>query len=327
MLLYKNICLKYQNLQENKMENLQNIENLDVNKLIKFTQSIIEFDNTALIEQVKGMVAKFNGLIITEEMLPEIKKDRATLNKVAKSFDDIRKDIKNKYNQPLAHFEGKIKEICLILDSQVKEFDAQTECFELKRKKDKRQLVERIIQDVCMRKELDEDKYSSQLTFIDKYYNVTETDVKIIKDLEQRADVILIQQKNDEMAEQLRNMKIKNREMIIEKINLETTSSFKYSDFTIEKYAEDKTAVEAMHNEITMRTDADKRQAAIIEKRSINVAITEQTHNNITVDYIEVRIYADSNKVTDILKKEGLQYNIINEGKKVIRSESLESPF
>lgn len=307
---------------------LLNIEQSEIHNLVKFTQAMIEFDNSTLIAEVNKIISKISNLIITEDMLPDIKKDRASLNKLIKMFDDSRKQIKNEYNKPLAEFESKIKDICGIIENQIAYFDTQTQEFEIKRRTAKKEQVEKIIQDVCLRKNLDELKYSSQLTFIDRYYNVSEKDYMIIKDLEQRADQILIVQKNEELAEELRISKIKNREMLLANFNATNNVTALYSSYTIEEYPNDQDAMTGLNLALEhIKYNAAAREAVIIEKRSINLATTETTYDKPMIDYVEVRIYVDMEKVLAIMDKADVKFTIINQGKKALTIQECELPF
>ncbi|GBG95216.1 hypothetical protein LFYK43_16750 [Ligilactobacillus salitolerans] len=63
-----------------------------------------------LAQAIELYSKKYNGLVVTDETLPDAKKARADLNKLSKAINDRRKEIKKGYNQPLKEFETKIKQ-------------------------------------------------------------------------------------------------------------------------------------------------------------------------------------------------------------------------
>jgi hypothetical protein len=55
---------------------------IEIDKLITCTQAMITFDNTSLIESAKKVTAKYANLVVTEDIIPSIKKEVAQLNKI-----------------------------------------------------------------------------------------------------------------------------------------------------------------------------------------------------------------------------------------------------
>jgi Protein of unknown function (DUF1351) len=212
--------------------------NIQITDLVKFNQAMIEFDNTELIKAAQDLTAKYSGLVITEDMLISIGKERASLNKVIKSLEDARKKVKSDYNIPLAEFEGKIKVVSQILLETIAYFDVETSSFEEKRKQEKAVQVMDLITKTLEAAKLS-DKYAVQLTALDKYLNKTESLKKIQEDLEARAAQLAILQDNEALAENARLEKVKNRELLIENLNAKYKQAFKYSQFEISSHTDE----------------------------------------------------------------------------------------
>lgn len=204
--------------------------NIEIIDLVKFNQAIIEFDNSEFMSAATKLTDKYNGLIVTEDMLISIGKERASLNKIVKSLDDARKKIKAEYNAPFTEFEAKIKDVSNIILNTISYLDKETETFEEKRKKDKLVQIKDLTEKVLLVAKLNP-KYAAQLIVLDKYLNKTETPKKILDDLEARAAQLIIAQDNEALAEESRKEKVKNRELLIENLNAKYTQTFKFSQF------------------------------------------------------------------------------------------------
>lgn len=100
--------------------------------LEKIDGQIIEANFEEMKTALTEMVQPYKGLIVTEDAIPMAKADRAKLNKVIKSIDDYRKNIKKTYMQPYEDFKDKCDDMVSILKeaeqnigNQIKEFDAK----------------------------------------------------------------------------------------------------------------------------------------------------------------------------------------------------------
>ena len=97
----------------------------------------IGFNFEELKTELAERLEHYNGLIITEDGIKEAKADRAKLNKLRTAIDTRRKDIKKEYLKPYNEFEGKIKELTLLIDEPIKAIDTQLESYEERRKEAK----------------------------------------------------------------------------------------------------------------------------------------------------------------------------------------------
>jgi hypothetical protein len=97
------------------------------------------------LEEIKAELAenlqKYKGLVITDDIIPEAKKDRANLRKLADTINAKKIEVKNKHNLPLVDFEKKIKELLAMIDEPVKEIDLQVKAYEENLKEIKKNLI------------------------------------------------------------------------------------------------------------------------------------------------------------------------------------------
>ena len=101
------------------------------------TPGKIETNFAELEAQLRLQMQAYEELEVTEENIPERKSDVATLRKIRKAIDDRRKDVKKLYSQPLADFEGKVKNLTGIIDEQISRINEGLSAFETKRKQEK----------------------------------------------------------------------------------------------------------------------------------------------------------------------------------------------
>lgn len=117
------------------------IENLEVS--VSCQQGVITSNLAELEENVLSIAKAYEGLEVTEENIPERKKDVATLRKVVKAIEDKRKEVKKEHMKPYTAFEAEIKAVeCKIddvinpINESIKEFEDKAKLEKLERCKE-----------------------------------------------------------------------------------------------------------------------------------------------------------------------------------------------
>jgi len=95
-------------------------------------------------QELSNMMQAYAGLEVTEENLPERKKDIATLRKIKSAIEDKRKAAKKDYEKPFKAFEAECKKLTGIIDKEIDRINADMDVYEQKRKADKRILIAQI---------------------------------------------------------------------------------------------------------------------------------------------------------------------------------------
>lgn len=128
--------------------------------------------------ELDSQLEKYRGLTFTDDQMPEAKKTRAALNKVATEINNRKLAVKKEFCAPYDQFEaqakiliGKIKEVSGAIDQQVKEFEEAKK--EEKRQRIKEWWSEHGKQNVPIEKIWD-----------DRWLNTTCSDAKWQSDLE-----------------------------------------------------------------------------------------------------------------------------------------------
>lgn len=84
----------------------------------------------ALRESVKASVAKYHGLVYTDDQISEAKTDLASLRAERKKIDDARKSVKKEFMNPYDQFEAQVKETLAIYDDAIAEISEQVKAAE-----------------------------------------------------------------------------------------------------------------------------------------------------------------------------------------------------
>lgn len=95
-------------------------------------------------QELSNMMQAYAGLEVTEENLPERKKDIATLRKIKTAIEDKRKAAKKDYEKPFKAFEAECKKLTGIIDKEIDRINADMDVYEQKRKAEKRKVIDRI---------------------------------------------------------------------------------------------------------------------------------------------------------------------------------------
>lgn len=94
--------------------------------------------------ELQNMMQAYAGLEVTEENLPERKKDIATLRKIKTAIEDKRKSAKKDYEKPFKAFEAECKKLTGIIDKEIDRINADMDVYDKKRIAEKRKVIDRL---------------------------------------------------------------------------------------------------------------------------------------------------------------------------------------
>lgn len=191
---------------------------------------------TINFEEVKANLIvnteKYKGLVVTEESLKDCKATQKDLAGLRNKIDSYRKDIKKEMEKPIKDFEGQCKDLIRLIEEVEKPIKLGIAEFDNKRKEAKRMAAQATILDYIEKLGLEE-KYSSQLTVLDKYLNLSASAKSVAEDIEQRAVALKQQQNSDKAKAEMLKATI---ETTLEAVNKTIKTPLEYKDF--EKYIE-----------------------------------------------------------------------------------------
>lgn len=142
-------------------------------------------------------VAKYKGIIVTEDGLQDCKATQKELAGLRIKIDNYRKEVKKEMSKPIEHFEGQCKELIKLVEEAETPIKKGILVFDNAKKEEKRQAALTIIADVVKEHQLSE-KYANQVNVLDKYMNLTAKPSEVKRDVEQRV-YLLLQEQNKEL--------------------------------------------------------------------------------------------------------------------------------
>ena len=151
-----------------------------------------------------NMMTAYADLEVTEENIPERKKDVATLRKMKAAIEDKRKSVKKEYEKPLKSFEAKCRELTGIIDTEISRINSELSEYEAKRVEEKRVLIRRLYDENI-------EGYAEYLSldsiYDDKWENKTCTEKTIVSDIQSeklrvKTDLEMIRTAAGEYAEE-----------------------------------------------------------------------------------------------------------------------------
>ena len=115
--------------------------------LAKDLPATIDFNYEAIKAELDENLARYRGLVFTDEEIPQAKKDRANLNNLVKALDEERMRVKNACLEPYTQFESRINELKAMIKAPSDEIDAKVKQFEDAKKSSKRDAIRRFYAD------------------------------------------------------------------------------------------------------------------------------------------------------------------------------------
>ena len=97
----------------------------------------IQFNKAELEEKLKAYLSKYDGIVITSDMISDMKKEKAKLNKLTKAINDERIRQKKAFAEPITAFENDVKSLVALIDTTVKNIDFQIKAYDEKDKAEK----------------------------------------------------------------------------------------------------------------------------------------------------------------------------------------------
>ena len=173
---------------------------------------------------------KYKGLVVTEENQKDCKAMQKELAGLRNRIDTERKANKKIFEAPIKKFDAEAKELIKLIEETEKPIKEGIAVFDNKRKEAKRMAAQATILDYIEKLGLEE-KYSSQLTVLDKYLNLSASAKSVVEDIEQRAEALKQQQDMDKARIEMIKANI---ESALETVNLTLKTPLEYKDF--EKY-------------------------------------------------------------------------------------------
>lgn len=231
---------------------------------LKIQQGAITTNLDNLKKELTEIADKYKGVVVSEHMIPEAKKDLASLRALAKEVDDRRKAVKKEWEKPYKDFEAEVKSALEIINAPIEEIDRQLKEFEAQRKAEKEQHVRELYEE-NIGEYADYAPFSE--IFDDKWLNKSTEDSSIVSDISMvktkvMADLDAIKALNSEFESEVIAEYRKSRQLSFAiKRNSDLVSAKQLAEKKADEEAQAKIEAERKAREEAERkaTEAEKR--------------------------------------------------------------------
>lgn len=111
------------------------------------TTAVIDGNFAEVKRGLENMMTAYSEIVVTEDNIPDCKKDVATLRKIKAAIDGKRKEVKKEHEKPLKEFEAKCKELTGIIDKEIDRINDELDEYEVKRVEEKAQVIKKLYDD------------------------------------------------------------------------------------------------------------------------------------------------------------------------------------
>lgn len=245
----------------------ETLQKIDIK--VNYQQALIEFDNSELVKLAQNTIAKYKDLVVTPDIVADIKKEVAGINNIIKDIDAKRISVSKDYTAPLKAFEVKIKEVTAILENTAVDLKKQLQVFEDQRRAEVKKFLDIIILNFNKEYNL-ADKYYNQIKIHEHYYNKTAKPAEVQADIKSQFELLaqsaeLEQLKLDQAKQEAERLAIEQEQRIKTRYELIATLNKQFN-------------VEFNFDELKTKTDAQVAAfyAQDFEKKQKQIAAEEK---------------------------------------------------
>lgn len=116
------------------------MENLEM--IVQQQAGLLTWNFEQINQTVDAITKRFDGTVYSEEMISDAKKDKASLNKLAKEINQKKIAVKKEYSKPYDVFEKQVKEVIAKINSVSNQIDEQVKAYDEKQKAEKKQIID-----------------------------------------------------------------------------------------------------------------------------------------------------------------------------------------
>lgn len=287
--LIKNCKYKYgeskMKTNENQIASAINLEQLVVN-----TNAIIEINVDLSIQYIDSRVASFTG--DSEEL-------EAELTKWFKEFGKRRLELTNPVRDSLQQVVNDEKKIKKHLDDIFAANKAKRDAEETERKKTKRAEVMVIMADMLNAVDLPAE-YLAKIVFREEYYQKGMVNKKLKDSIQEQINTQINLYNGWKAEQELKQQKIKNRELLIANLNAQYSANGAYSMFTIEAHTDEQVIAkyEANH-QLKLQKEMERQSTEEQKNTQPQAHVVQSTPVNAQASQLRVARVAEPDNQTN----------------------------
>jgi len=275
-----------------------------------FTPAKVDFNYEQISNQLDEVLKKYDGLVFTEETVLDCNKTIAELRKGKRALDDFRKKTKKELTKSVIEFENQCKELNKKFDEVIDPLVEQSNFFEEQRRNEKRQKVQKIVDELIQEQGLNE-KYAQMLVIEDQYLNKSKTLKSIREELTITAETLGIQQDKEEADKELIKTKVELANAKYN-VNLSETPYIRLLEYENVEDIETKIMLDA-ERESRIEVEVEPEPELISDELIELVTMPEPNESaEIYMERYEVHgTDAQLDALEDFMKYQGLEWKII----------------
>ncbi len=288
---------------------------IDLEQLVINTNAIIKIDVDLSIQYIDFRVASFTGE--SEELEAELKK-------WYKDFAARRLELTRPVNESLKQVIADEKKIGDYLDKIFADNKAKREAAEAERKKAKYAEVMTTMADMLNSVDLPPE-YLAKVVFREEYYNKTMVNKKLADSIQAQIDDQVKMYNGWKAEQELKQQKIKNRELLIDNYNTKYGFDAKYSQMPVEMYS-DEQVIELFERKNQQQEQAklaqiekEKQDAQKAQEQAKATQAVDTSNNQISEGETRESVSVQSNERSNVAD------NARNDGVSGSKSELRES--
>lgn len=202
---------------------------------------------------ISETIAKYKGIVVTEEGLQDCKATQKELAGLRNKIDDFRKTVKKDMEGPIKIFEEQCKELIGLIIEAEQPIKDGINVFDNKRREEKKNKALEFIEENIKEYQLSK-KYATRLDVLDKYLNLSSSVKSVREDIEQRAINLAKEQDAEIKAKEMQQATIL---ATIESVNATINSKLKPEDF--QRYIDLNYPLDRIVKEINIRAEAIRK--------------------------------------------------------------------
>lgn len=303
------------------------MKDLKVTKELPVIKSNFEDVKASLTETI----AKYKGIVVTEEGLQDCKATQKELAGLRNKIDDFRKTVKKDMESPIKVFEGQCKELIGLIEEAELPIKDGIIIFDNKRREEKRNKALEFIKESIEAHQLSE-KYVARLDVLDKYLNLSGSVKSVREDIEQRAINLAKEQEEEIKAREMQKATIL---ATIESANININSKLKIEDF--QRYIDMNYPLDRIVREINVRAEAIRKaenppEPPKVKQEELKPVEPVKENKTVSADikpiqkpvkqteklyFYELKVIANENnmlKLKELIQSDGFQYETLNKG-------------
>lgn len=315
-LIFNNYIKEIITMENTIITTTNGLDKIDQDICIVDTKLVLK-NKEYYLQQAKEMVAKYVGVIVNEDNLPDFKSTATYLKGKAKSLNDARISAVEPYSVMLKELKADCDDIINIFSSCADDISKQVKVFDDEEKTRKQLEIKNIIQEISNELGVS-DINRTQVVFDEKWLNKTKkiTDIKI--EVTAQLQAIFAKQ-------ELRKANIIARDSLIARLNNEYEQQFVADNFSIDRFSDEevnnayirqheadkkkleaKLAQEKRHAELqAIKAEQDKQEHSIMNAPSIEPSTTKNivSSDNIVKITIGINVVNPDAEIKVALKK------------------------